>query len=45
MFLLKNVDADGLVLHEGRRVVELSREEAFVNKKVTDFTKKVLKSF
>lgn len=42
MFLTKNVDSSKLTLQEGRRIRDLSLEEALQDEKVTDFTKEVL---
>ncbi len=42
MFLTKNVDLAKLTLQEGKRIRELSMEEALHHENVTDFTKEVL---
>ena len=42
MFLAKGIEKSKLVLNEGKDIVELSKEEALQNSKVTDFTKEVL---
>lgn len=44
MFLSRNIDPTSLMLHEGKSIQELSLEEALHHEKVTDFTKKVLRS-
>lgn len=44
MFLLKNVDSKGLILHEGKSIVHMSKEEALASNLVTNFTKQVLES-
>lgn len=42
IFLVTNVDPDTLILHEGRRISKMSKEEALAHPSVTDFTKEVL---
>lgn len=42
MFLLGNVDKTKLVLLEGESIVEISKEAALDDTRVTDFTKEVL---
>lgn len=43
LFLIRNVDPSGLVLHEGKSIVELNKEEALLHQKVTEFTKQALR--
>lgn len=42
MFLAKNINSVGIVLHEGKSIRKMSVEEALQNSHVTDFTKEVL---
>jgi len=44
MYVIEGVNLAGLVLTEGKAIVELSLEEALNNDLVTDFTKEVLRS-
>jgi 8-oxo-dGTP pyrophosphatase MutT (NUDIX family) len=44
MFISTNIDKENLILHEGKAVVELSVDDALKHNKVTNFTKKVLKT-
>ncbi len=44
MFLVKEVELSDLNLQEGASIVELSKESAIADERVTDFTKEVLMS-
>lgn len=43
MFVAKDIDTKNLKLQEGTNIVEVSKEDAFTNNEVTDFTKEVLR--
>lgn len=43
MFLVQSIDKTSLNLNEGEAIIELSKEDALSNEKVTDFTKEVLR--